>query len=78
VLDYVAGLVGISLRVLLLATAIGVLPTLVAFAYAGSELATGLEQGGHARLHAFWIAGVVSVVMIGLSLLPRAIRRLRD
>ena len=77
-LDYVAGLAGISLRVLLFATAIGLVPTLVAFAYAGSELAIGLEQAGSVRLRAFWIAGGVTVVMIGLSLLPRAIRRFRE
>ena len=78
VLTYLAGLVGISLRVLLLATAIGSLPTLAAFAYAGSEVAIGLEQGGQARLRAFWIAGGVTVVMIALSLLPRVIRRIRE
>lgn len=78
VLNYLAGLVGISLRLLLLATAIGTLPTLVAYAYAGAELVTGLEQAGPARLRAFWIAGGVTVVMIGVWLLPHAIRRLRS
>jgi uncharacterized membrane protein YdjX (TVP38/TMEM64 family) len=72
VLDYVAGLVGVSLRALLLATAIGALPTVVVYSYAGSELLTGLEQGGQARLRAFWIAGAVTLVMIGVSLVPRA------
>ena len=71
VLDYLAGLVGIRLRVLLLATAIGALPTVVAYSYAGAELATGLEQAGQARLRAFWIAGGVTIVMICISLLPR-------
>jgi phospholipase D1/2 len=36
VLDYLAGLIGISLRVLLLATAIGALPTVVVYTYAGA------------------------------------------
>lgn len=78
VLNYLAGLVGISLRSLLLATAIGALPTLVAYAYAGAELVIGLEQAGPARVRAFWIAGGVTVLMIGISLLPRAIRQSRD
>jgi len=75
VLAYLAGLVGTSLRVLLLATAIGVLPAVVGYAYAGAELVTGLEQAGQARLRAFWIAGVVTLLMIFISLLPRAIRQ---
>ena len=74
VLDYLAGLVGVSLRALLLATAIGVLPQVVAYGYAGAELLTGLEQGGQTRLRAFWIAGGVTLLMIGLSLVPRAMK----
>ena len=78
VLNYLAGLVGISLRLLLLATAVGALPTLVAYAYAGAELVIGLEQAGPARLRAFWIAGGVTVLMIGVSFLPRPFRRSRE
>ena len=77
VLDYVAGLVGVSLRVLLLATAFGVLPTVAAYAYAGAELVTGLEQAGEARFRALWIAAGVTVVMICISVVPTAIRQLR-
>jgi len=77
VLSYLAGLVGISLRLLLLATGIGALPTLIAYAYAGSELIVGLEQAGPARLRAFWIAGGVTVLMMGVWLLPLAFRRFR-
>jgi uncharacterized membrane protein YdjX (TVP38/TMEM64 family) len=78
VLNYLAGLVGISLRLLLLATAIGALPTLVAYAYAGSELVIGLEQAGQARARAFWIAGAVTLGMILIWLVPAVIRRLRE
>lgn len=78
VLNYLAGFVGISLRLLLLTTAIGALPTLVAYAYAGSELVIGLEQAGQARARAFWIAGAVTLGMILISLVPAVIRRLRD
>jgi len=77
VLDYVAGLVGVSLRVLLLATAIGVLPAVAAYCYAGAELVTGLQQAGEARFRAFWIAGGVTLIMMCISLVPTAIRQLR-
>ena len=77
VLDYVAGLVGVSLRVLLLATAFGVLPTVAAYAYAGAELVTGLQQAGEARFRALWIAAGVTLVMICISVVPTAIRQLR-
>ena len=77
VLDYLAGLVRIPLRTLLLATAIGALPTVAAYSYAGSELVTGLEQAGQARHRAFWIAAAVTLVMICISLVPRALRRFR-
>ena len=77
VLDYVAGLVGVSLRVLLLATAFGVLPTVAAYAYAGAELVTGLQQAGEARFRALWIAAGVTVIMICISVVPTAIRQLR-
>jgi uncharacterized membrane protein YdjX (TVP38/TMEM64 family) len=77
VLDYVAGLVGVSLRALLLATAIGILPSLAAYTYVGAELVTGLEGGGAAQFRALWIAGSVTFVMICISLVPAAIRRFR-
>jgi uncharacterized membrane protein YdjX (TVP38/TMEM64 family) len=77
VLDYVAGLAGVSLRVLLLATALGVVPTVSAYTYAGAELASGLEQAGAARFRAFWIAGGVTLVMICVTLVPRMMRHFR-
>jgi uncharacterized membrane protein YdjX (TVP38/TMEM64 family) len=77
VLDYLAGLLGVSLRALLLASAVGVLPTVGAYTYAGAELVRGLEQAGEARFRAFWIAGGVTLVMICVSLLPAVIRHFR-
>jgi uncharacterized membrane protein YdjX (TVP38/TMEM64 family) len=77
VLDYVAGLLGVSLRALLLASAVGVLPTVAAYTYAGAELVTGLEQAGDARFRAFWIAGAVTFVMICVSLVPAVMRHFR-
>lgn len=77
VLDYVAGLVGVSLRALLLATAIGILPSLAAYTYVGAELVAGLEGSGGAQYRALWIAGSVTFVMICVSLVPAAIRHFR-
>jgi uncharacterized membrane protein YdjX (TVP38/TMEM64 family) len=78
VLDYVAGFVGVSLRALLLATAVGILPTLVAYTYAGAELVAGLEGSGAAQFRALWIAGAVTLVMICISLVPTVIRQFRE
>jgi uncharacterized membrane protein YdjX (TVP38/TMEM64 family) len=77
VLDYVAGLVGVSLRALLLATAIGILPSLAAYTYVGAELVAGLEGSGAGQFRALWIAGSVTFVMICISLVPAAIRQFR-
>jgi len=77
VLDYVAGLVGVSLRALLLATAIGILPSLAAYTYVGAELIAGLEGAGAGQFRALWIAGSVTFVMICISLVPAAIRQFR-
>ena len=77
VLDYVAGLAGVSLKSLLLATSVGILPSLAAYTYVGSELIAGLESSGTARFRALWIAGAVTFVMICISLVPAAIRYLR-
>jgi uncharacterized membrane protein YdjX (TVP38/TMEM64 family) len=77
VLDYVAGIVGVSLRALLLATAIGILPSLAAYTYVGAELVTGLEGAGATRFRALWIAGSVTLVMICISLVPTVIRKFR-
>jgi uncharacterized membrane protein YdjX (TVP38/TMEM64 family) len=77
VLDYAAGLAGVSLRPLLLATAIGILPSLTVYTYVGSELVTGFLTGGEAKFRALWIAGSVSLVMICISLVPTVIRKIR-
>ncbi len=77
VLDYVAGLAGVPIRTLLLATAVGILPSVVGYTYAGAELAIGLEQTGVARLRALWIAAALTVVMVTISLVPAVMRRIR-
>lgn len=77
VLDYVAGLVGVPVRALLLATAIGILPSLTAYTYVGAELVTGLLTAGEAQFRALRIAGAVTLVMICISLVPTVIRQFR-
>ncbi|HLA14657.1 MAG TPA: VTT domain-containing protein [Gemmatimonadaceae bacterium] len=78
VLDYVAGLAGVSLRVLLLATAVGILPSVIAYTYVGAELASGLGQTGAEQLRSLRIAGAVTFTMIFVSLSPSLIRWLRQ
>ena len=77
VLDYVAGLAGVSLRVLLLATAVGILPSVGAYTFVGAELATGLEQTGEGERRSLWIAAAVSLAMVCISLSPSLIKRIR-
>ena len=77
VLDYLAGLANVSLRRLLLATAIGVLPSVIAYAYVGAEVLSGLVSEGEATRRGLWIAGAVTVLMMLLSVLPGLVRRLR-
>ena len=77
VLDYVAGIANVSLRRLLLATAAGVLPSVVAYAWVGSELLAGLVNESDASRRALWVAGGVSVGMLLVSAIPQLVRRLK-
>ena len=78
VLDYVAGVSGASLKRLVYATMIGVIPSVIAYSYAGAELLRGIVSSSGASHRAFWIAGTVTVVMMALSMIPAAIQWLRD
>ncbi len=77
VLDYVAGVAGVSLRRLFLATMIGVIPSMIAYSYVGSELIRGILSGAEASRDALWIAGAVTVGMMLLSVIPALVRKLR-
>jgi len=77
VLDYVAGLAGVPIRVLLLATAVGILPSVAVYTFVGAELAAGLAETGVARFRSLWIAGALTIVMVLISLSPSVIRRFR-
>jgi uncharacterized membrane protein YdjX (TVP38/TMEM64 family) len=78
VLDYVAGVSGVSLPRLVLATMLGIIPSVIAYTYVGSELMRGIISQNDASRTALWIAGGVTVGMLLVSLTPGLIRRLRD
>lgn len=77
VLDYAAGLANVSLRRLLYATAGGIIPTVVAYSYAGDQLFAGLVSDGEAARRGLWIAGAATLVMVLVSLGPALTSRLR-
>ena len=77
VLDYVAGLAGVPIKVLLLATAVGILPSVAVYTYVGAELVAGLGETGVARFRSLWIAGGLTLVMVLISMSPAVIRRFR-
>jgi uncharacterized membrane protein YdjX (TVP38/TMEM64 family) len=69
VLDYVAGFVGVPLRRLLIASAVGVVPTVIAYTYIGNEWRVGLEDSSALRARALWIAGGITALLIAVSYL---------
>lgn len=78
VLDYVSGVAGVSLPRLLLATMLGIIPSVVAYSYVGEQLIAGLVSQNEAARAALWIAGAVTVGMLLLSVTPGLIRRMRE
>lgn len=78
VLGYIAGIAGVSLRRLLVATALAVIPSVAAYSYLGAELITGMTSPDDVSKRALWIAGAVTVAMLLASILPGIVQRLRD
>lgn len=76
VFAYVAGIAGLSLTKLLMATAIGMLPSLVAYSYVGTQLMRGLTDPGSTE-RALRLAGYVTLGMLVISLLPLVVRKAR-
>ena len=68
VLAYVAGSAGASLRRLLLATAVGILPSVIAYSFVGKAVLAGMVSVDDASKRALWIAGGVTAFMLLLSL----------
>jgi uncharacterized membrane protein YdjX (TVP38/TMEM64 family) len=69
-LDYVAGIVGVPMRRLLVATSIGVLPSVIAYSYVGAQIMASAQATGGAPRRALWIVVAVSAGMLLLSILP--------
>jgi uncharacterized membrane protein YdjX (TVP38/TMEM64 family) len=77
VLDYVAGLAGVPVRTILLATAIGVTPGILAYAFAGAKLRMGIDAPAGAGSHALLVAGLISLGMVGIATVPWVVKRLQ-
>lgn len=77
-LDYLAGLAGASLKRLLAATAIGVVPSVVAYAYVGAALVGAAGGRQDASRRALLIAGVITVAMLLVSGIPMLLQRVRE
>lgn len=77
VLDYVAGLAGVPVRTIVIATAIGVGPGILAYAFAGDQLriAIGAPAGGARSATA--LAGIVSLGMVAIAVVPSLVKKLR-
>ena len=76
VFAYVAGIAGLSLTKLLVATAVGMLPSLVAYSYVGTQLMRGLIDPGSTE-RALRVAGYVTLAMLALSVIPLVVGKMR-
>ena len=71
VVTFTAGLARMRMTTFVVATAIGVLPTTIVFAYFADSLVRGLEG---ARAHAYGDIAIASTVLLVLSLVPIAVK----
>ena len=72
VVNFAAGLAKTRFDTYVAASAIGILPATVIFAYFADSLVRGLQG---ARAHAFWDVGIASGLLLLLSLLPVIVGR---
>lgn len=77
-LDYLAGIAGVPLRRVVLATMVGVLPSVAAYGYIGSALIRRVSAGGHEARNALWIAATITACMLAVSILPMLLSRWRE
>jgi phospholipase D1/2 len=77
-LDYLAGLAGVPALRLLVATAIGVIPSVVAYAYVGSAIMASARNANHSAHAALVIAGIATVAMMLLSAAPTIFGWMRE
>jgi uncharacterized membrane protein YdjX (TVP38/TMEM64 family) len=75
VLTYVAGIGGVSLRKLLVATALGGIPACLAHAFVGTQLMQGLTKSTGDAKRALLLAGGVTAGMLLVSLVVSLVRR---
>jgi uncharacterized membrane protein YdjX (TVP38/TMEM64 family) len=78
VLGYIAGIAGVSLKRLLIATAMAVIPSVWAYSYVGAELITGMTAANDVSKRALWIAAAVTGAMLLVSIVPKLVQRFRD
>lgn len=73
VVNFASGLAKMRFKIYVAASAIGVLPATVVFAYFADSLVRGLQG---ARTHAYWDVGIASALLLLLSLVPVAVKRM--
>lgn len=73
VLDYLSGMAGVRLATLLAATAIGIVPAMIAYVFAGTQLALVLENGGSAR-RPLVVAGVITAALVLAAAVPSVVK----
>jgi phospholipase D1/2 len=78
VLSYLAGVAKVSLRRLLVATALGGAGQNMAYAFAGQALLEGIVSSSQASRRALLLAGAVTAAMLLLSLAAGFFRRRRE
>jgi uncharacterized membrane protein YdjX (TVP38/TMEM64 family) len=74
VVNFAAGLASTRFDVYVVASAIGVLPAVVVYAYFADSLVRGLQG---ARVHAYWDIAIASAVLMLMSLVPVLVKRRR-
>jgi phospholipase D1/2 len=75
---YVAGIAGVRLMRLLSATAVAMVPSMVAYGYVGAELMRGLSSDPDAAGRALRVAGYVTLGMLAVSVVPSIVRKFRN
>jgi uncharacterized membrane protein YdjX (TVP38/TMEM64 family) len=77
VFAYIAGIAGLSLTRLLIATAVAMLPSIIAYGYVGTQLMRGLVDPESTE-RALRVAGYVTIAMLAISMLPLLFPRARS
>jgi len=75
IFNYAAGTSRLPFMQFLAGTAVGVIPGTLLAVYVGDRIAAGFE---HSDSHAFLVAGVVMLLLVALSFLPKLVEKLRD